>query len=384
MNLEELRTRRKNIDQRSTRTLNNMNTIIKESERVAAVAHNSDSIIQNLELEFESQTRLNGIDITFLFFATALQCVRQYLLTDFNERLSDNKAADKVKGNLTKESSCRSHKWYWPSLEEIVSNPVSYDAMFGSPNFNLGLGGGAHRFRTLGHDPLLGWIFGTANITTSTLTTYDLRSYHIKSGLTICGDSRDKITNKADTSKVFTYTKDRLFNDGLEGKTAVGTAVLKHWMHIRSDEYSKAGLPIPIVSTISPDFAQKLSKYGIDIGNIVTVGKQASMAILINTLIAFIHGMFYDQTKYRSWSLYEVKTRKILSYSNLIASASNIIYVAVSAYLGNGDAVRKLDVGGLLVTIYRLITDTKFIQQVKEEFIFGDINKMIQGEEYNF
>ncbi len=383
MNFEELKQRRNNLYQQSSKTLKNMTTIAKESERVAEVAHISKTIIDNLELEFESQTGLNGVDISFLFFATALQCARQYLLTDFNERLDDHKAADKVKEDSIKESSDRSHKWYRPSLEEIVTNPVPYDAQFGSPDFDLGLGGRTHRFRTLGHDPLLGWIFGTANITTSTLTTWDLNSYHVKTGHTARGDARDQIKNKADTSKVLMYTKDRLFNDGNEGKTSVGTAIFKQWRHIRSDEYSKAGLPIPIISTVSPDFARKLAEYGIDMGNIATVGKQASMAVLINTLIAMVHGMLYDETKYSSMSLYEVKTRKILSYSNLIASASNVIYVAASVG-ENPNALRKLDVGGLIVTIYRLVNDAEFIQRVKEEFVFGGFNKMIKGEEYNF
>ncbi|GAA0097112.1 hypothetical protein UT300011_05760 [Clostridium perfringens] len=108
------------------------------------------------------------------------------------------------------------------------------------------------------------------------------------------------------------------------------------------------------------------------------------MSSLINMIIAAIHGLFYDETKYPNRDIYEVKTRKILSYSNAIASASNIIYVAISAYLGNEGAIKKLDVGGLIVTIYRLLSDSKFIREVKEEFVFGSFNKLIQGEQYNF
>lgn len=47
---------------------------------------------------------------------------------------------------------------------------------------------------------------------------------------------------------------------------------------------------------------------------------------------------------------------------------------------GNERAIKQLDVGGLIVTLHRLMTDTKFIRQVKEEFIFGGFNKMIQGD----
>lgn len=74
--------------------------------------------------------------------------------------------------------------------------------------------------------------------------------------------------------------------------------------------------------------------------------------------------------------LYEVWTRKIISYSNLIATSSNMAVVAVT---GN---MQKLDVGGMAVTIYRLITDAKFIREVKEEFIFGNYRQMIMGESF--
>ena len=69
---------------------------------------------------------------------------------------------------------------------------------------------------------------------------------------------------------------------------------------------------------------------------------------------------------------------KILMYSNVIASTSNIIYVAISRDL------KKLDVGGMMVTIYRLISDSKFINDIKYEFIMNEFEKLVQGEEYDF
>lgn len=37
-------------------------------------------------------------------------------------------------------------------------------------------------------------------------------------------------------------------------------------------------------------------------------------------------------------------------------------------------------IGGLLVTIKRLTTDKKFIRELKEEFVFGEFSKKIQGD----
>lgn len=86
------------------------------------------------------------------------------------------------------------------------------------------------------------------------------------------------------------------------------------------------------------------------------------------------HRLFFDGNTEMDKKLYEVRTRKILSYSNLIAMSSNIGVVAITK------DITKLDVGGMAVTIYRLITDTKFVRQVKEEFIFGSYKDMIMGD----
>ena len=49
--------------------------------------------------------------------------------------------------------------------------------------------------------------------------------------------------------------------------------------------------------------------------------------------------------------------------------------------LARKKAIKDFDIGGLIVTINRLLTDTKFIRKVKEEFIFGSFEKLIQGDE---
>jgi hypothetical protein len=372
--LKNIQERRKNLDERSVQTSNLILDIANESLRVADYAHNASRILDDLDTEFEKQTELTRIDIIFLFFATALQCVRQYVLTGFPERIDDQTAANTTEGH-TEEHSNRSHWWYNPPLKEIITSPVPFDAMYGSPDFELGLSGKTHRMKTLGHDPILGWIFGTANIATSTLTTNDLASYHVKTGTAL---KRDKITNYAQTPLVFLYTKEKLLNNGFEGKKIIASSLIKEAVHLKSDINTKESLPLPVISVFSPELAKTLASYGIDMANIATVGKQAGYAFLINTLIGMIHYLVHDFNKGESRKLYEVRTRKILSYSNYIASASNLLCVTIAAALGNGAAFRKLDIGGFIVTLYRLISDSDFIQKIKEEFVFGNFRAKIQ------
>ncbi len=349
-----------------------------EVERTAQIAKYSATIIDEIDYQFERATKLNSTDVTFLFFATALQCIREYVIGSITQRVDDKTAAKNTKGH-TVEHSDRKHRLYNPSTEEILTNPVPFDAIYGGKNFDLGIGGGfTHRAKTVGHDPLLGWIFGTMNIATSTVTVSEgLQSYHVLTGVAANNTTRDKIAMQADTYKVFSYCKEKLLYEGIEGKEKMGIALMKEAVHLKSDIYSTASLPIPIVSVISIDKARELADYGIDMGNLVKTGSQMEFSVLINSIIGMIHSLFYDEAIYPNRKIYSIKTRKILRYSNVIASTSNVIAVAIAATiggtLGNPKLVKKsvnyLDIGGILVTIYRIISDRQFICEVKKEFL---------------
>ena len=340
-----------------------------ETERVANVLVNTKSILDDLDREFCERTKLEPLDVSIMFVAIGLQIARQYLLTKFPVRLDDQTAANTTRGHI-EEHSDRSHRYYNPSLEEIITNPVPFDANIGADGALAGGGQMGHRVTAIGHDPVIGLIVGTSNIATSTLTTASFESYHISTN----ENGRDFFKNHARTELVLGRTMNKLLREGSEGKQKVAASLAKEVIHLKSDLYTKNSLPLPAVSAINPSLASKLASYGFDMANVVTVGKQASYAMLINTLIAMFHMLFNAGITEMERKLYEVKTRKILSYSNLIATSSNLAVVGVT---GN---MQLLDLGGLGVTIYRLITDAKFIRKVKEEFIFGSYRDMIMGD----
>lgn len=370
MTYNELKERRKLVSTEIQKTLSNMETIRMETQRVEYVAHNAESILDDLDAQFEEKTGLTKIDVTFLFFAVALQVARQYLITKFPTRLSDQEAANNTFGHK-EEYSDRTHRLYNPSLEEIITNPVPFDANIGADGALSGGGKLGHRVTALGHDPVLGLIFGTANIATSTLTNYTLQSFHIKTS----DLNRDYFANRARTDLVFWYAGNKLFNQGFAGKKIVIASLIKEIIHLKSDIDTKNSLPLPFISLYDPKLASDLAEYGIDMSNIVTIGKQAVLAGFINWLVSTIHGLFYfvDKDKIEK-SLYEVRTRKILMYSNVIASVSNLVIVGVTQNL------KLLDVGGLIVTLHRIYTDQTFIRNVKREFVLGEFNKLIEGE----
>jgi hypothetical protein len=387
MSLEELQKKRQHIRENAEITLENMHTITDESLRVAEVAHNSREILDNLDKEFESQTGLKGADIAFLFVATALQCGRIFLmnnLTKIEKAGQGNHKEDflhdiqeKILNKFDNGTVLGAERYYAPLNQIITGRGVPYDATgYLAENFKL-FKGANHRFATLGHDPIFGLIFGTANILTNTITCVNTPLITTNHVIYDNNLKNPRIGGFAPTTVMLKKAMERL--DGDVG--SVVAAIIKQIIHIGTDMYTPCGIQLPGANLLlSKENAEKLTKY-ISTGDLVKIGESAGLAILINTIISTLHLLMYDETKFSSQDLYSVKTRKIILYSNLIASTSNVIWVAGNMIAGNEGAIKELDIGGLIVTLHRLMTDTKIIREVKEEFVFGRFNKMIHGDE---
>ena len=147
------------------------------------------------------------------------------------------------------------------------------------------------------------------------------------------------ITEPVATPQIFTEAMQQIRAD----KMNLPAAITRQAIHFGSDYFTKQGLPLPFISTANNDLSKDLlTKFHIDMWSIT---RGAVLAELINVIVGCIHRLFYDPAKYSSPRVYEVKTRKIIRYSNVISSTSNVIYTAIS-----GDLLR-LDVGGILVTL---------------------------------
>lgn len=369
MRCEELMAERQALLNDTEVLLANVERGFAETQRVRHIAIHTREILDDLDTQFREKTGLTAEDVAFLFVAVALQVMRQYLLTRFREPLSDKDAADRTPGH-TEEHSDRRHRYYNPSLEEIITNPVPFDANIGSNGALKGSGKMGHRVTALGHDPILGLIIGTSNIATATLTTAKLDSYHIYTN----EQKRDCVGHRANTGLVLEKTVDKAVHGGADGRAKVAVSLAKEIVHLRSDLYTANSLPLPVISVVNSELAGKLGSYGVNMANILTVGKQAVYAALINSLIAWTHRLFGGELSGVEEKLYEVRTRKILSYSNLIATSSNLVVTAVTRDM------KLLDIGGFAVTVYRLITDLKFIREVKREFIFGQYLEQLKGD----
>lgn len=368
------------VDQETRQLSRNLSLVAAEEQRVSEISRSAAVIIEDIDRDFKRATKLTDVDVAFLFLAAALQIVRQYVLKPLmdTERLSDKEAAKQ--SGKSPEHSDRKHRLYNPSIEEIISNPVPFDANRGAGGALSGGGKMGHRATAIGHDPILGLVFGTANIATSTLTNWKFQSWHISTQ-----GKHDIFTQNAKTALVLHYTSDKLFHQGANGKAIVGTSALKEIAHLRSDIFSKNSLPLPFISVIDPKLASELASWGLDMAGVIDAGKQFAMAMAIDTLIGFIHGLFYDESSGLTRSMYEVRTRRVLLYSNVIASASNVVVSAVAAHLGGPEGAKQIiDWGGYLNTLRHIVFDTKFINEVKRDFLKNELYTMVTGSQYDF
>lgn len=349
--------------------LTKMRMYTRDINRLDNIISDSQNIIDSLDYKFESLTGLNKTDIIFLFSATALQMVRQYCLR-FSERTGHLEAGEEAHKkeqaifNKYFEKNDKSERFYYASMTDILTKGVPYDVVKGSKKYSLGgevdkgLTGNTHRIKTLGHDPVLGYIFGTANIMTATLTTNNLVTVHVKNS---------EVVNRGNTSLMFEHAAERCKTD----PEALCASFVKQYFHIKSDELSKKGIPLPVISMTHEDLMSELMGMGIDYANVLTVGKQASLAIVINMVINYLYCLI--NIKSGNKEIVKVKAKKIIEYSNIIASSSNIIGTMITQDL------KKLDVGGILVTIYSIIESKKLQQQLKEEFIINEFCKLIES-----
>lgn len=349
--------------------------------------------LDRIDYEFKQLTKLQDSDAAFVFGATAFQIIRVLLINKFTKIEPAGKGSietslkdlqKKIFKPLDKTPG-ENHLLYASKHHILDNRGVPYDAT-SFADFNNDIFKGAnHRFGTLGHDPLLGLIFGTANIMTNTITCppsnsmfkgIDLLPKTFNVAYDIGGKNPHILS--ADPSGVSAQFLTPLMlasaaNRILVEPDAAAAALIKQIIHIGTDLYTPMGIQLPFENLIlDKATTEKLTSY-VSMGDIVKVGGQAAGAIAINWLVAALHGCSLfnkdDGTEFCS-EMHQVRTKKILLISNSIATSSSVIQAAITKN------PRNLDIGGAAVLIYRLFTDTKFISKLKQEFMTSELAKV--------
>ncbi len=117
---------------------------------------------------------------------------------------------------------------------------------------------------------------------------------------------------------------------------------------------------------------EALTKY-VSAGDILKVGMHAGMTVLINWLIAALHGcslIFKDDGSDYCVEMYQARTKKIILISDAIATSSSVVQASITKN------PKCLDLGGAAVLVYRLFSDAHFIAELKEEYVQSELDKV--------
>ena len=338
--------------------------------------------LDEINREFSRKTSIiNSTDLSFLAIATALQVAKSLIFPHVAEKFGYGDSIDKSKRlNHNDKSIENAHKQandtfkdkqeakygtgYWINL--LYQTPP-YDITKGSVDLGINMGGAYHRLYTLGHDPILGWIFGTMNILTDVITLNNFQSYRVL--------RKPKMIITPEVVPMWKMVQESY--EVIKGhKLNLPAAIFAQAQHLKSDEYTKLGLPIPLLTTINEDFASQLYKSNYDAlclaRDIKIVGVSFIVSKIFDLIISLVHGLFRNENE--SKELYEIRTRKILLISNSIASSSTIINASIT------QNPKNLDIGSLLNTITHLFSDVRFMARIKREYIEGEIAHKLKTE----
>ena len=154
---------------------------------------------------------------------------------------------------------------------------------------------------------------------------------------------------------------------------AAAAALIKQLVHIGTDLYTPCGIQIPFANLVlDKAHTEALTKY-VSTGDILKVGMQAGMTVLINWLIAALHGcslIFKDDGSDYCTEMYQARTKKIILISDTIATSSSIVQASITKN------PKCLDLGGAAVLVYRLFSDARFVAKLKEEFLQSELDKI--------
>lgn len=343
--------------------------------------------LERIDREFKERTKLQDADAAFVIAATMLQVVRVLVINSLTEveRAGAGNAKedalhnfqDRVFSGFDDGGPAESGRLFASKSHILSSRGVPYDATrYEAENLKI-FKGANHRFATLGHDPVLGLVFGTSNIMTNSITRVkDANVFGIGARIpatySVSYDAFGKnplIGAPAGTVEMLVAAGRRVVSE----PDAAAAALIKQLIHIGTDLYTPCGIQVPFANLVlDKAHTEALTKY-VSTGDVLKVGMQAGMTVLINWLIAALHGcslIFKDDGSDYCTEMYQARTKKIILISDTIATSSSVVQASITKN------PKCLDLGGAAVLVYRLFSDARFVAKLKEEFLQSELDKI--------
>lgn len=297
---------------------------------------------------YEYSLRWDTWDYFFVYGSGVLAALTDFLLVRIPKTMTSGQYAGQKGSPLTnwfKQYDTRpghSEGWFadWArELEETCKVP--YDRQHAVLDEELikipGMGGRSHRFQSLGHDPVLGFVFGVLDILRGTVTGF---SYEDLTG-----------THRPFQGKVYSP----LSAMGMDERVVrLIEAILKHIGHLISDVATPMGLPAPFMTLFQGvnvgSFGEKgrtvgeLARWmylnGYDLRHFVVSGiTPAVIEIVLRAYIMLRH--YGEQGEVKLSVAQSPKYRSMLLAAHGVAAAANAGKVAL--YQGNPLAINQAE-----------------------------------------
>ncbi|MBA2693800.1 MAG: hypothetical protein H0U65_15120 [Rubrobacter sp.] len=299
----------------------------------------SDGDFERLKSEsYEADLRWDKLDYLFVFASGILAALSDLLLVRIPITMGPGEYVGQ-KGSLLTEwlkkynvKDKDTEGWFadWAkSLEDSCKTP--YDRMHAVFDEGIeeipGMGGRTHRLQSLGHDPVLGFIFGVHDIMRGTITGF---SYDGK------GTRLHELFSQPTGAAIFDPRMDRNF------MVRLIEAVLKHIGHLVSDVATPAGLPAPFMTLFQGINAGSFGEKGRSVGELARwmylngydfrhfLVSGITPAVIEIVLRAYIMIRYYSEhgeTKFRVAQ--NPKYRSMLLTAHSVAAAANAGKVAL-------------------------------------------------------
>jgi len=215
----------------------------------------------------------------------------------------------------------------------------------------------------LGFHPIAGWLVGVINILTNTVTTKKLESYSVSPGFDAPGNQVDRKLSTA-VHVVFPVirdvagSKESLLAAVVREADALGVTkapiqdVSRNLQQVMAAEEEKMSL-----LNQAQDVAAAFSK------DLTGILKHTAVTAFLNQLIAAMHAVNYNPQRDGDMELYTIRTHKILTMSNAMATLVN----SIPAILAQD--ISGLDGAGILTTCLSLFSSTRFWIEVKTNYL---------------
>lgn len=206
--------------------------------------------VKALNQEYNSIHKLDKYDVSIAVVAGLLGAIVDIVLIGIPEKGPNGLEAGALSNFIRKKFEEKFNPEEKEKLANSKSSKVSFDAQDNrhTTEYVEGLSAYYHRLLSLGHDPLLGFVFGVYDILHGTMTTID------KKGKIVC----QVMENYADRKE-----------------TDIVSAIIKQINHFKSDITTSMGLPAPLMSLFN------LLQFG-------SIGEENQ------TIAEIVQGMYYE------------------------------------------------------------------------------------------